>query len=81
MRVPDPPSSPDHTAPPPPGGDSGSLLATFTLSLWLGCLIVGGLGLVLHYPRERLPPPQPPPVMAETVKVDLTRDAAPNSPK
>jgi TonB family protein len=59
-------------------------LGVFTLILWVGCLLVGGLGFVLPYSRPRSPPPQPETVKVEMLDVKLSDDPQPptleNSP-
>jgi len=51
-----------------------TLAAAATMAVWLGCLIIGILGLVLNYGFVHLPAPPPPPV----VEVNrLTPPAAP----
>ncbi len=51
-----------------------SILSVFTLMLWLGCLLVGGLGFIMHYPQPHSPSAQPPPVKVEMLEVKLTDD-------
>ena len=76
MMHPDPRTAPVN----PPGTtfrDDGTLLPVTTLVLWLGCLIVGVIGLSLSYARPRTPEPQPAPVQAEILHVQLTKDPLP----
>jgi len=47
-----------------------------TLVLWLGCLLVGGLGFVLPYSRPQ-PPPAATTIQAELLKVDLSNEPPP----
>ncbi|HEY2584871.1 MAG TPA: TonB family protein [Tepidisphaeraceae bacterium] len=76
-----------QTAPPP--RREPTFLQVFTLVLWVTCLLVGLLGLWLqgrlHLPKAAPPkPPEPPPMQAELVEVELTPQpatpAAMNSP-
>ncbi len=74
------PSAP--VVPPPRAASEGtrgetSLASVFTLVLWLGCLLVGGLGFVLPYARPRPPAPAAPAMRAEFIKVELTSSPAP----
>jgi protein TonB len=57
--------------------DSISSLGVFTLVLWLGCLLIGGLGFALHYAHPHPPQAQPPPVKVEMLEVKLTDDSQP----
>lgn len=50
-----------------------ALTPILTLVLWLGCLLVGGLGFVLPYTRPK-PPPTATTIQAELLKVDLTSE-------
>jgi protein TonB len=52
------------------------LLDSATLGLWISCLVVGILGLALHYPREHVPAREPPPVIGETMHVELPSEPA-----
>jgi len=61
-------ASTDHDA----NGISGP--GVFTLVLWLGCLLVGGLGFALPYAHPGPPPAQPLPVKAEMIDVKLTEE-------
>jgi TonB family protein len=54
-----------------------SSLSVFTLIVWLGCLLVGGLGFALPYVRPRPPQAKPEPMKAEMLEVKLTDDAQP----
>jgi len=68
------------------GGESSAhpprdptFLQVFTLVVWLTCLVVGLLGLWLQAqsatPKYQPPPPlEPPPVQAEVIDVDITRE-------
>jgi protein TonB len=58
-------------------------LGVLTLVLWLGCLLVGGLGFALPYAHPRPPQAQPPPVKVEMLDVKLTDDPhpAPDAPQ
>ncbi len=60
--------TPSHAAP------EASPLQVTTLVLWLGCLTVGGLGLAWGYGRPAAPVKAPPPVVAELLQVELTKD-------
>jgi len=51
-------------------------LAVFTLVLWLGCAVVGLLGLVVPYTRPR-PPAQPEQPIVERLQVELTQEPPP----
>ncbi len=53
-----------------------ALAPILTLVLWLGCLLVGGLGFVLPYSRPQPPPPATT-IQAELLKVDLSSDPPP----
>jgi periplasmic protein TonB len=57
--------------------DSISGVGVFTLVLWLGCLLIGGLGFALHYSYPRPPQAQPPPVKVEMLEVKLTDNPQP----
>lgn len=52
-------------------------LAMFTLVLWLVCLAVGALGFLLRYERPRAPAPPDPPILAQQLQVELTRNLLP----
>jgi len=54
-----------------------SLSPVFTLVIWSGCLLVGGLGFVLPYSRPRPPAPAFEPVVAEKLVVELAPEPAP----
>ena len=49
-----------------------------TLVLWLGCLLVGGLGFVMPYARPRPAAPAAPLVQTQLIKVELTSKPAPS---
>jgi protein TonB len=51
--------------------------AVVTLILWIGCLLVGSLGIVLPYARPVAKEKQPPSVTAEMLQVELTTDPLP----
>lgn len=53
------------------------VLPVFTCVLWLALVTVGALGLELPYMRPKRPPAEPAPVVAETLRVDLTDDPTP----
>lgn len=55
-------------------GDAASLLSIVSFVIWLGCLIVGLLGMIIPYPRPPVPEPVRPPVQAAILKVELTND-------
>lgn len=58
-----------------------SFVPLFTLILWLGCLVIGGIGLVLHYRYPQLASP-PAPMVAELLNVELTQEPlAPQQPE
>jgi len=57
--------------------DNVSNTSVVTLVLWVGCLIVGGLGFVLPYARPSLPALQPEPLRVEMLKVELTQNQTP----
>lgn len=46
-------------------------LSVLTFVIWVGCLIIGGLGFALPYARPKPPRPQPAPVEAEFIHVEL----------
>lgn len=52
----------------------------FVLVLWMGCLLVGGIGFVQPYARPLPPAPPAPAVQAELIKVDLTPEPLPPPP-
>ncbi len=54
-----------------------SLLGLATFILWWGTLAVGVVGLSVPYARPCPPAPQPPPVVAEVLSVELTDDPLP----
>lgn len=57
--------------------NSISGLGVFTLVLWMGCVLIGGLGFVLRYAHPRPPQAQPPAVKVEMLEVKLTEDTQP----
>jgi TonB family protein len=68
-----------------PGTQEVGLLSALTLVLWIVCLAVGVTGLRLEYPHPQPPPAAAPPVQAQILNVEVTRDrllapAAPASP-
>lgn len=54
-----------------------SFATVVTLVLWMGCLLVGGVGFVLPYARPRPPAPPAPALQAELLKVELKSEPAP----
>src|SRR5438067_8655838 len=42
----------------------------------VGCMTVGGIGLLWRYPWPRAPIRQPPPVLAQVIHIDLAEDAS-----
>ncbi|HKX60910.1 MAG TPA: energy transducer TonB [Verrucomicrobiae bacterium] len=56
-----------------------SLWDVATLVAWVGCLIVGTAGLLLHYIRPLPAAKSPPPIEAEFLNVELTSDPLPTS--
>jgi protein TonB len=61
-----------RSAPRPPRSlAEASLAALFTATVWLSCLVVGVVGLALPLSAPPLRPPEPPPVIAELVEVQL----------
>lgn len=58
---------------PAPSAHAVALAPVLTLVLWTSCLLCGVLGFALPYARPRPPAPQPPPVTAEKIVVQLTR--------
>jgi periplasmic protein TonB len=57
-----------------------SPLSVVTLVIWLACVVVGTTGFFLRYARPTPPLPEPPPVLAQSVTVELTPDLAPPPP-
>ena len=55
-----------------------SIVTVLATVLWLGCLLVGGLGFVLPYARPRPIAPPAPPLHAQLVRVELTAAPAPS---
>jgi protein TonB len=49
-------------------------LGVFTLILWCGCLLIGGLGFALPYERPHSPRPKQEAVKVEMLEVKLTDD-------
>jgi hypothetical protein len=66
--------------PPPPGRFRTELLSVATLVLWLGCAVVGGLGLTLSYARPMPGLAEAAPVQAEILEVQLA-DATFSAPE
>jgi protein TonB len=60
-----------------PDASSISGLSVLTLVLWLGCLLVGGLGFALPYTHPRPLQAQPPPIKVEMLEVKLADNAQP----
>lgn len=60
----------------PSSSDGISLVAVLTAVLWLGCLLVGGLGISLPYQRPAPAPLTVPPVRAQIIKADLINPPA-----
>lgn len=58
-------------------GQAAGLAAAATLVLWVGCVLVGGLGFALPYGRPEPPAPEPAPILAEKLAVTLTADPQP----
>jgi protein TonB len=55
-----------------------SLMPVATLVLWLGCLAIGGLGLMLPYARAAWKKePEPEPIRAELIDVEVVNDPLP----
>lgn len=54
-----------------------SFVSLFTLVIWAGCLVIGGLGFALPYIRPKAPAPSAPPTHAELIKVELSNDPIP----
>lgn len=52
-------------------------IQVLTLVLWMGCLTVGALGFALPYLRPVVKPPEPPPVQAAFLNVELSNDPLP----
>lgn len=50
------------------------LLSALTFVLWAGCLAVGVTGLHLGYPHPRPPPATTPPVQAQILNVEVTKE-------
>jgi periplasmic protein TonB len=57
--------------------EQAGLAPFFTLALWLTCLSGGTAGLMLPYPREHPPATEPPPVVAQTTNVEVTKELLP----
>jgi TonB family protein len=56
--------------------NQAALPAVATLAGWLICLLIGGVGLLIPYPRPQVPPADPPPVQAQLINVRIS-DAEP----
>lgn len=54
-----------------------SLLSVATAVAWVGCVAVGILGLWIPYARPQVPAKTPPPVEAQILNVELTKDQMP----
>ncbi len=61
-----------------PQEDGISGVQVFTLVLWMGLLTIGGFGFALPYLRPAAPKPEPPPVQAQFLAVQLTTDDLPD---
>jgi protein TonB len=48
------------------------ILSVVTLVLWVGCAVVGGVGLTLAYARPTPHRPEAAPIVAEVIEVELT---------
>ena len=59
-----------------PEGDPG--LQVLTLVLWVGFLAVGALGFQLSYSRPQAPLPEPAPLQAQFLNVELTQEELPD---
>jgi TonB family protein len=57
--------------------DGGKLLPVFTLILWVGCLVIGGLGFLWAYPRPLPAAARAEPIKAEFLHVELERVSLP----
>jgi protein TonB len=55
-----------------PDSSEISLLEVSTLVLWSSCALFAVAGALLSYSQPKTPPPAPPPVGAELLKVELT---------
>ena len=55
---------------------TGDFVPLTTLVLWTGSLLTGMMGLALPYARPQPPLPEPPPIQAAKIEVELTRDSA-----
>lgn len=53
------------------------MLSVVTLVLWVGCAVVGGVGLTLAYARPTPHRPEAAPIFAEILEVELTQAALP----
>ncbi|MGV3772483.1 MAG: energy transducer TonB [Verrucomicrobiales bacterium] len=56
---------------------NASYLQLSTLTLWSSCLLIGALGIAIPYARPRPPAPEPAPVHAEVLHVELSNEALP----
>lgn len=52
-------------------------LSVFTLVVWVGCLLVGGLGFALPYSRPRAPQAKPEAVKVEMLEIKLSDESQP----
>lgn len=54
------------------------ILPVATLVIWSATLATGLVGLAVPYPRPAPPAPKPPPIVAETLQVELTSEPLPS---
>lgn len=54
---------------------SAGILPIATFAVWIICMIVGVLGMVLHYPRAQASPPPAVPVQAVMLNVEIGKTA------
>lgn len=57
-----------------PTQDAASLLSVFTLVLWVGVVFVSVVGPTYPYARPQPSAPTPPPLQAEIISVELTKE-------
>lgn len=55
-------------------GGVPTIVAAWTLGVWLTCLLAGLCGILVPYPRERILVKEPPPIVAETLQAQLAPD-------